>query len=602
MTKTTLLAALLAPALLGIACPRPATRCPRKAASIHSRLIAELASSSWQKRAQAARALGAMRAPAAIQPLIKACADSDARVREAVVWALGIFPDPAFVPVLKTALVDRVRAVRLQAVKALGQHSTRAAARALVMALGSRVGRDRVIIVEALAQMRGQALQGLAAVVPLLITELSATPVPRQQAAARALAAIGAPAVFPLLKAMLDSGPDAQDTDIDLECRFHACRTLVSMGARAIPAMMKILSARQVAEDDEDDDGNDDRLDVQERVKIVLSRMGAAPVPFLIPFLGKQNDLDDLAVEVLQDLGAKAVPGIVRALKTGSVTQRLSMVELLGGMHGESSNQALVKALRDPSVEVQKLAALLLATRTDPKARAVLLEVLKRGKEAVRLAVLNGLAGSMTHRSLRFLVSLLRSPNEKLAAAAARAMGRTGSKHAVPALLKALASKRESVRRAAIRSLGQLQNPQAYKPLAAIARKGSDTQRLTAIAALGDLGSKPAKKLLVLLAKSRDKPVAAAARQALQVSRGLIGVPACDEYLKVYRCYIGRLPAAAQAPTRAAYKKMVAVWRKSLQGAGKGGVTRATIAKSCRMVLGGWKKAMRKNPLAKGCF
>jgi hypothetical protein len=76
-----------------------------------------------------------------------------------------------------------------------------------------------------------------------------------------------------------------------------------------------------------------------------------------------------------------------------------------------------------------------------------------------------------------------------------------------------------------------------------------------------------------------------------------IGVAECDEYLKVYKCYLGKLPAAAQPQAKAAFAKTVEAWKKALSGPAK-----ATVGKGCKMALDAWKKAMAKNPMIKGCL
>ena len=78
---------------------------------------------------------------------------------------------------------------------------------------------------------------------------------------------------------------------------------------------------------------------------------------------------------------------------------------------------------------------------------------------------------------------------------------------------------------------------------------------------------------------------------------GTIGIKECDEYLKLFKCYIGKMPAAQQGPTKAAFKKTVEAWKKMASGPAK-----ASVAKGCKMAKDAWSKAVSKNPTFKDCF
>ena len=78
---------------------------------------------------------------------------------------------------------------------------------------------------------------------------------------------------------------------------------------------------------------------------------------------------------------------------------------------------------------------------------------------------------------------------------------------------------------------------------------------------------------------------------------GTVGIKECDEYLKLFKCYIGKMPAAQQGPTKAAFKKTVEAWKKMASGPAK-----ASVAKGCKMAKDAWAKAVSKNPTFKDCF
>ena len=78
---------------------------------------------------------------------------------------------------------------------------------------------------------------------------------------------------------------------------------------------------------------------------------------------------------------------------------------------------------------------------------------------------------------------------------------------------------------------------------------------------------------------------------------GTIGIAECDEYLKVFKCYLGKMPAAAQGPTKAAFAKTVDAWKKMASGPAK-----ASLGKSCKMAKDAWSKAVSSMPQYKDCF
>jgi hypothetical protein len=81
-----------------------------------------------------------------------------------------------------------------------------------------------------------------------------------------------------------------------------------------------------------------------------------------------------------------------------------------------------------------------------------------------------------------------------------------------------------------------------------------------------------------------------------------LGIKECDEYIKIYKCYLGKLPAAAKGPAEAAYKKMVGAWKKGIDAAMGSEASKKAIAKGCKTAVESFKKAMKNNPTAKDCI
>ncbi len=125
-------------------------------------------------------------------------------------------------------------------------------------------------------------------------------------------------------------------------------------------------------------------------------------------------------------------------------------------------------------------------------------------------------------------------------------------------------------------------------------KKADDTM---APAAMDEMMA-PAAMDEMMAAKGMDE-MKAPAMDAMAGAEGFgkIGVAECDAYLKVYSCYIGKMPAAAQGATKAAFKKTVDAYKKMASGPAK-----ASLGKSCKMAMDAWKKAVAKNPKFADCF
>ena len=98
-------------------------------------LLKALGGPVWMARRNAAWALGALDASAAVPALIEALKDTDAGVREQVAWALGAIGDRRAVDGLVAALADTAPGVRRQAAWALGSLGDNRAVQGLMRAL-----------------------------------------------------------------------------------------------------------------------------------------------------------------------------------------------------------------------------------------------------------------------------------------------------------------------------------------------------------------------------------------------------------------------------------------------------------------------------------
>jgi len=196
-------------------------------------LLAALADTDWLIRLHAVEALGKMKSPAAVEPLLSALFnDRDAAVREDVVRALGQIGDGRAVEFLMIAMKEP--GLRLLAVEALGQVGDPRAVPVLIKVLeGADQPTDARVIagcgdnwseemVTMAAAARALGALGNDAAIPSLVKALSHT-ITRADAAG-SLARFGNKVVAPLLTIL------SRETDDNL--RFHVNETLTKVGWR----------------------------------------------------------------------------------------------------------------------------------------------------------------------------------------------------------------------------------------------------------------------------------------------------------------------------------------------------------------------------------
>jgi len=122
-------------------------------ATLH--LIATLKDEHWEVRRDAVRALGEIKDPRALDPMLKMLSDM-AHVRDAAAEALLETRDPRAVEPLIVALKDRNKAVRRVAARLLGAIGDRRAAQPLIFALKDTGSDVRLEVKLALQRMSGE--------------------------------------------------------------------------------------------------------------------------------------------------------------------------------------------------------------------------------------------------------------------------------------------------------------------------------------------------------------------------------------------------------------------------------------------------------------
>jgi HEAT repeat protein len=373
---------------------------------------------------------------------------------------------------LSARYVAQVRAAsswseRANAATVLGQLGVAEAVPALLAAL--RDPHEDVTVKEAAAEALGRVRDPAA--IPVLIDELRVVDEFSSPRVAGALASFGAPAVEPLRHAILES--DAPAT------RAWASRVLGMIGdASATAALVDRLQ--------------DPHEQVRASAAEALGRLGGPRALHPLVDRALRDPTPHVRAQAAASLGklgeAGALDALTAALDDPNYDTRIRALEAVETIR-PADLLPLERALRNPSVEVRRRAALALERVGYLDARVAELESdatasHKRALDAIvelgRVGLVDGIA------------SFLSSKHEGARAALAQALGEIGDVRAARALLAACADESPSVRARAAEALGKLRAPEAPTVLAKLL---ADADASVCEAAAGALGAFEADEL-----------------------------------------------------------------------------------------------------------
>ncbi|MBC7187836.1 MAG: HEAT repeat domain-containing protein, partial [Calditrichaeota bacterium] len=288
-------------------------------------VIESMRSPSELVRRNAARVLGEMRNPAAIEPLVKALDDDEADVRCAAVRALADIGDPRAIEPLVAALSDTSEKVHQAASQALVRFG-RLATHALLRALDHERNKTPLrTIILTLGKIRDQAA------LPHLVRHLSSSYFTVRGAAIAALKPYGTAIVPHLLKMLAVNESDVSDllaSAADTDNPTVQVRAINALGSleehRAVPLLKRLVAG--------------ENQEVAEAAQEALAKIGCAA-------WGRCG-----ALALLGEMGDRSlVPVVEKSLKDDSTNVRLEAVRALGKFASEQVIATLGQtALTDP--------------------------------------------------------------------------------------------------------------------------------------------------------------------------------------------------------------------------------------------------------------
>jgi HEAT repeat protein len=544
-------------------------------------ILRALKSPNHDVRYFACMALGDIREPLAITPLVKALGDERWNVRRAASDALVKFGDDV-IPVIDQVMnKSGDEDVRFWAIKSLGKLGAKAQ-RILLEALRTGPKQLRYVIAAALGE------SGDKRVIKVLVDSLADPDWTIRKSAMQALAEIGENAVDLLIDALRDPNEDVRDGslsalfrigDVGLKKLFEFVETaddnlryltrkgMVKLGTKIVDPLVRlfrsgkpeimVFSAAILGELGSPkavvvmiEGLTHDSWNVRRSCAYALTEIGEKGVDKIADAMVSQSDdVRYWVTRILESIGEAGMPYLVRALSDKNKNIRFFAAKALGSSTNPEVMRDLTRSLADPSWTVRKAAAesimKLEGLNIDQLLRAMSNDnedirhwvgtiLRKTGKEhleqihdrirlgdtELRLCAVQALGIIADPRSTDVLIDALRDGNEWGRIYAAIALGYIGDTRAIIPLIKSLSDRNTEVHRNILRAFEKL-GPKVFELIEkSIESKDTMLRRNSAIA-IGEMREERGIDLLVMLLEDPEDKVRMAAAEALGQFPGL---------------------------------------------------------------------------------
>lgn len=418
-------------------------------------------------RMAAGRALGRIRDPRALEPLLESLSAPESWLPARIAEVVLEFGDAAFEPLLARLGRHDDPAGRAWAAEILGDLRNPKAVPALITCLNDLSDQVRARAASALGKLQDRRA------VPELIRIMLSDPVPYVRIqVVRALGALGDPrALHHLIDALKDG---------EWWVRIRVVEALEQLGEGAVEPLYLAL---------EDPD-----TEVRARAAMTLERLGV-----LDTLIDRLAEVDAGAREKLLVAGqAGVVEVLIEALRHADARVRFVVAEILGEVRNPAVSVALIARLGEESdgriraAVVHSLAMLQEATAALPISR-----LLGDTDERIRVEAVQALERIHVVDPHVLLAAAVRDPEPRVRAGSAVVLGKVGDERAVPALLDLLGDGDAGVRTEAARALGLLRAEAAVSRLVEAFRDFEDSVRVAAARSLGQIGSPECLETLV---------------------------------------------------------------------------------------------------------
>ncbi|MBF0500736.1 MAG: HEAT repeat domain-containing protein [Candidatus Riflebacteria bacterium] len=529
----------------------------------------------------ACTALGELREPAGIAPLLKLLGDEKWPVRRAASEGLVQYGEEVIPAIEQVMNRTTDEDIRFWAIKSLGKLGGKAQ-RILLEALRTGNKQLRYVIAAALGE------SGDRRVIKVLIDSLADPDWTIRKSATQALAEIGENAIDPLIEALKEPNEDVRDgcllalvrigdiamnklfdtiAVIDDNQRYLIRKSMVKLGSRVVEALLRLFRAGKpeimtfcaatLGEIGNPravpvliDGLSHESWTVRRSCAYALGEIGERGVEFIAEALKSANDdVRYWVTRILDSIGEAGMPYLVRALSDKNKNIRFYAAKALRGSSNPETVRHLIKALSDTSWSVRKIAAksimrmegvsiehLLRNISNDNEdirywVGQILLETgsgrlnqihecLKPNDPELRLYACQALGIIADPRSTEMLIDVLKVGNEWVRIYAAVALGRIGDARAVIPLIESLSDRNAEVHRNIMLSFQKL-GSKVFEAISTCVESKDQILRRNSAIAIGELKEERGIDLLVMLLSDSVDKVRQAAAEALASFPGL---------------------------------------------------------------------------------
>ncbi|MFZ2960542.1 MAG: HEAT repeat domain-containing protein [Candidatus Ozemobacteraceae bacterium] len=544
-------------------------------------ILRALKSSNTDVRNFACTALGELREPAGIPPLLKLLGDDKWPVRRAASEALVKYGEEVISAIEQVMNRTEDEDVRFWAIKSLGKLGAKAQ-RILLEALRTGNKQLRYVIAAALGE------SGDRRVIKVLIDSLADPDWTIRKSATQALAEIGENAIDPLIEAVKEPNEDIRDgcllalvrigdsamnrlfgtiSEIDDNQRYLIRRSMVKLGSRVVEAMLRLFRsgkpeimtfcAATLGEIGNPravpaliDGLSNDSWTVRRSCAYALGEVGERGVDRIAEALKSPNDdVRYWVTRILDSVGEAGMPYLVKALSDKNKNIRFYAAKALRGSSNPETVRHLIKALSDSSWSVRKIAAQSITRmdgisiehllrnisndnedvrywvgqilkETGPGRLDQIHECLKTNDPELRLYACQALGIIADQRSTEVLIEILKIGNEWVRIYAAIALGRIGDARAVIPLIESLSDRNAEVHRNIMRAFQKL-GSKVFETISTCVESENPMLRRNSAIAIGELSEERGIDLLVILLSDTVDKVRQSAAEALARFPGL---------------------------------------------------------------------------------
>ena len=524
----------------------------------------------------ACSAIGNLKVPQGVTPLLRALGDPKWRVRKSASDALVKYGEPVIAPLQQVLNITNDEDIRFWTIKTLGKLGPKAQ-RFLLEALRSGDKQTRYVIAAALGE------SGDKRVIKVLIESLADPDWTIRKSATMALAEIGDNAIDLMfeylrgpneeirdgcLRALVKAGNDSlqrlfdEVINMDDNHRYLIRKSMVKIGARIVEPLMRLFKLnnpeiRAFAASTLGEIGNpravpvlveglsDKDWNVRRSCAYALTEIGERGVDKIAEALKSSNDdVRYWVTRILESIGEPGVPYLEKALRDTNKEIRFFSAKALGSAFDSSVTKSLILALADEVWSVRKAAAESLCKLDNLPIEEVMrflssdnedirywvnhvikevghkyvgkiVEAMRRGDAELRLFACQA-AGLIENEPelIDALIVSLKDDSEWVRIYAAISLGRSGDERSIVPLIRCFSDRNTEVHRNVVHSFEKMGKKVHKELIKCIESEDPDLRKNSALA-LGEMHDAEGLDHIIMLLEDSDVSVRAVAAESL---------------------------------------------------------------------------------------